>query len=97
MQDWSACGRSFVTTSRARHLQPTGLGLLVTQPDRINWNACAWVRPPCGHVARDDERRHDGSELSRHSLRPVASGQLLSAITKHDQSPGKLLDAGSID
>ena len=98
-QDYSIStspGRERLTEAEIDKLL-AGLGLLVAQPDRINRNACAWVRPPCGHVARDDRRRHDGSALSRHSLRPVASGQHLSAITKHDQSPGKLLDAGSID
>jgi hypothetical protein len=48
-------------------------------------------------AAGEDHWRPKGSELSRHSLRPIASGQHLSAIAKHDQSPGKLLDAGSID
>jgi hypothetical protein len=37
------------------------------------------------------------SQLSRHSLRPVASGQHPSAVAKHDQPTGKLLDTGSVD
>jgi hypothetical protein len=31
------------------------------------------------------------------SLRPIASGQHPSLITKHNQSPGILLDVGSVD
>ena len=49
-------------------------------------------------VNRVDGRNVDvGGTASRHSLRPIASGQYPSAVTKHDQSPGILLDAGSVD
>jgi hypothetical protein len=37
------------------------------------------------------------SQLSRHSLRPIASGQQPSAFAKHDQPARILLDAGSED
>jgi hypothetical protein len=36
-------------------------------------------------------------QLPRHGLGPIASGQHPSVVTKHDQSPGILLDAGSVD
>jgi hypothetical protein len=49
-------------------------------------------------VNQVDGRNVDvGGTASRHSLRPIASGQYPSAVTKHDQSPGILLDAGSVD
>jgi hypothetical protein len=36
-------------------------------------------------------------QLPRHGLGPIASGQHPSVVAKHDQSPGILLDAGSVD
>jgi hypothetical protein len=36
-------------------------------------------------------------QLPRHGLGPIASGQHPSVVTKHDQSPEILLDAGSVD
>src|SRR5215469_13812656 len=70
---------------------------IVGEPPAAERRGRRTIKRPQASRGTDSNGVYSNEPASRRGLRPIAAGDHLSAVTKHDQSPGIFLDADSIN